>query len=77
MEDKKDIKKMKRMKMIDFAVTVVFVVALVVIYFFWKCELDLFVTILAGLIIAIAGVITYNQYKKIEKLEADAEENKK
>ena len=60
-----------KMKYVDIAVSILFAVALVVIYFFWKCQLDLYVTILAGIILAITGILKYLQYKKLKKLISD------
>ena len=58
-----------KMKYVDIGVSVLFIVALVVIYFFWGCHLDLYVTILAGVVIAATGLTTYVQYKKMKDLE--------
>lgn len=57
------------MKKLDIAIKPLFVIALLVIYFFWKCEYDLIVTIIAGIVIAGASVLTYFQYKKLDELE--------
>ena len=57
------------MKKLDIAIKRLFVIALLVIYFFWKCEYDLIVTIIAGIVIAGASVLTYFQYKKLDELE--------
>lgn len=68
-------KKMK-MKFADIGVSVLFVVALAVIYFFWGCHLDLYVTILAGVVIAATGLTTYVQYKKMKELETKEDNDK-
>lgn len=68
--------KKNKMKYVDIAVTVLFILALVIIYFFWGCHLDLYVTILAALVIAITGLTTYMQYKKIKELTGETEEAK-
>lgn len=68
-------KENNKMKYVDIAVSVVFVLALVVIYFFWGCKLDLYVTVLAGIIIAASVAATYFQNKKIKELSTE-EENK-
>ena len=60
-----------KMKYVDIAVSIIFVVALVVIYFFWKCQLDLYATILAGIILVITGILKFLQYKKLKKLISD------
>ena len=62
------------MKYVDIGVSVLFITALVVIYFFWGCHLDLYVTVLAAIVIAVTGLTTYMQYKKLKDLEG--EENK-
>lgn len=62
-----------KMKFVDVGVSLLFVVALAVIYFFWGCHLDLYVTILALLILAVTGLTTYVQYKKLKELETEEE----
>ena len=54
------------MKKVDIFVKVGFVIALAVIYFFWRCEYDPMVTILALVILLGASALTYFQYKKIQ-----------
>ena len=54
---------MKKMKCIDIAVPVLFVLALVVLY----------VTILAAIILGVTVLTTYIQYKKIDKLQKHEE----
>ena len=66
-----------KMKYVDIGVSVLFIAALVVIYFFWGCHLDLYVTVLAALIIAVTGLTAYLQYKKMKELGADDQENNK
>lgn len=63
-----------KMKYIDIAVPVIFVLALIVIYFFWGCQLDLYITVLAGIVVAVTALTTYLQTKKIEELEKTTEE---
>lgn len=58
-----DEKRMKG-KAADIIVTLVFAIALVVIYFFWKCKWDLPVTIIGLVIAAIMSFIAYRQFKK-------------
>ena len=67
-------KQNNKMKYVDIAVSVVFVLALVVIYFFWGCKLDMYLTVLAGIIIAVSGITTYVQYKKLSELDSDEEQ---
>jgi len=57
------------MKKVDIAIPVLFVLALIAIYFFWGCKLDLYVTILAMLVAFVTGLTTYMQHKKIDELE--------
>ena len=66
-------KENNKMKYVDIAVSVVFVLALVVIYFFWGCKLDLYVTVLAGIIIAASAAAAYVQNKKIKELSPNEE----
>ena len=68
-------KENNKMKYVDIAVSAVFVLALVVIYFFWGCKLDLYVTVLVGIIIVASVAATYFQNKKIKELSTE-EENK-
>ena len=62
-----------KMKFVDVAVSIIFVLALIVIYFFWGCKLDLYITLLAGVVIVITGISKYMQYKKIKKLTSEEE----
>ena len=62
-------KESSKMRRVDVAVKLLFVIALAVIYFFWKCEYDLMVTVIAGIVIIGASVLTYFQYKKLGELE--------
>ena len=64
-EGKKESSKMRR---VDVAVKLLFVIALAVIYFFWKCEYDPLVTVLGLIILAGASVLTYMQFHKIDEL---------
>ena len=57
-----------KMKFVDVAVSIIFELALIVIYFFWGCKLDLYITLLAGVVIVITGISKYVQYKRIKKL---------
>ena len=62
------------MKYVDIAVTIIFILALVVIYFFWGCTWDLYATILAGLVIVVSVLIGHSQNKKLKELEAPEED---
>ncbi len=64
------------MKYIDIAVSVIFILALIVIYFFWGCKWDIYATILALIILLVTSIITYKQYKEIKKLEAEKKTDK-
>ena len=58
------------MKYVDIAVTVIFIIALVGIYFFWGCTWDLYATVLPVLIILVSVIIGFVQNKKMKELEA-------
>lgn len=63
-----------KMKYLDMAVTAIFILSLFVIYFFWGCEIDLYITVLAVLVIAVSVLTTRFQYKKMNELGIDKEE---
>lgn len=63
-----------KMKFVDVAVSIIFVLALVVIYFFWGCKWDMYITILVSIIIVITGISKYVQYKKLKELTSKEEE---
>lgn len=65
-----------KMKYVDIGVSVLFIAALVVIYFFWGCHLDLYVTVLAAVVIAVTALTTYMQYKKMKELESPESDKK-
>lgn len=56
------------MKVLDYVVTVLFLIALVVIAFFWGCSIDPILTAVAGVILIAATVATVMQNNKIKKL---------
>ena len=60
-----------KMKYVDTTVTLLFILSLIVIYFFWGCHLDLYVTVLAGVIILVTAMVKFAQYKKLKELGAD------
>lgn len=69
---------MKKGKVMDILVTCLFVSALVILYFFWKCKWDPIITLIAGIILVVTGFISYKQYKKLNELEkAQKEEQEK
>lgn len=63
-----------KMKTIDIIVAAVFLAALVVIYFFWGCNYDLIVTIIAGVVLIVTGIIAFSQERKLKELQADTVE---
>ena len=56
---------MMKMKYIDTTIAALFLAGLVVLFFFWGCHLDLYMTILAGVIILAAGMVRAVQYKRL------------
>ncbi len=62
-----------KMKFLDIAVPAIFILALIIIYFFWGCKLDLYMTILAGIVVIVTVLTTYLQHKKIKDLEEELE----
>lgn len=63
-----------KMKYVDIGVSVAFIVALLVIYFFWGCHLDLYVTILAAVVILVNALTGIVQYRKMKELKAEEKE---
>lgn len=59
---------MKKQKLLNWIVTIILLIALVVIYFFWGCELDWIVTIIAVLVAAISITLLAYQNKMIKEL---------
>ncbi len=59
---------MKKQNLLNWIVTTVFLIALVVIYFFWGCKLDWIVTIIAVLVAAISITLLLYQNKMIKEL---------
>lgn len=57
-----------KMKYIDTTIALVFILSMVIIYFLWGCHLDLYMTVLAGIVAAVAAVVRFVQYKKIKEL---------
>ena len=62
-----------KMKYVDVAVSIIFVLALIVIYFFWGCKLDLYITILAGIIVIITTISKCLQFKQLKKMDPKKE----
>lgn len=63
------------MKKLDIAVLVIYLIAMIVIYFFWKCKLDLWFTVVALIVVALATVWMFVQHRKLKKLQENEEEN--
>lgn len=66
MEENK--KNNKTKTILDWVVTGLMLIALVVIYFFWGCKMDLWVTILAAVIVIAGTVLLQMQNRKIRKM---------
>lgn len=66
MEENK--KNNKTKTILDWVVTGLMLIALVVIYFFWGCKMDLWVTILAAVIVIAGTVLLQMQNKKIKEM---------
>lgn len=60
----------KTKTILDWVVTGLMLIALVVIYFFWGCKMDLWVTILAAVIVIAGTVLLQMQNKKIKEMNA-------
>jgi len=58
-------------KYLDLAVAVLYIVALVVISFFWGCHLDLYVTVLGAVILVATGAVRVIQNKKLKELTGE------
>lgn len=65
----KIVKEGKQMKKLDIILEVVFVIAIVVLMFFFHCVLDWYMTILAAVVAIGAGIAIYKQHKKLKELE--------
>lgn len=52
----------------DIVAPILFVVALVIIYFFWGCQWDLYITILGVAVAVVFALIAYKKNKKIKEL---------
>lgn len=63
---------MKKQKILNWIITILFLVALIICYFFWGCRLDLIVTIIAVFVAAFSITLLSIQNKKLK--EAGAEE---
>lgn len=63
---------MKKQKMMNWIFTILFLVALAVIYCFWGCSLDMLVTIIA-VIVAVIGILVLSYQNKMIKGFMDKE----
>lgn len=63
---------MKKQNLLNCIITILFLIALAVIYFFWKCKLDLIVTIIA-VIVALISILTLTYQNKVIKNLTDKE----
>lgn len=59
---------MKKQNLLNWIVTILFLIALAVIYCFWGCKWDLIVTIIAVLVAVISMCTLSFQNKKIKEL---------
>lgn len=55
-------------KHVDLLVTILFIIALGVLYFFRGCHLDIYVAIFAIMVVAFSLIISLIQEKKIKEL---------
>ena len=56
-------------KYVDLFITVLYIAALVIIYFFWGCKFDIYITILAAVVVVTNGVVCWTQSKKIKNFQ--------
>lgn len=62
------------MKKLDVIMFAVYFVAMAVLYFFWKCRLDFWFTVVALVFVAAATVGMILQHNKLKKLQKNEEE---
>ncbi len=62
------------MKKLDYGMLLLFLAALFIIFFFWKCHYDPIVTVLGILIAVVSGFTTLVQYRKIKELSSEETE---
>ena len=58
-----------KMKILDVVAPVLLIFALIISYFYWGCNWDLCLTIVAGVIIIVTVLIANKQNKKIKELQ--------
>ena len=61
------------MKIFDIVAPILFMIALVIVYFLWGCKGDLYLTILAAVVIVAAAVVAFVQNAKMKKLKEQNE----
>ncbi|MEF9962603.1 MAG: hypothetical protein RSF69_00365 [Erysipelotrichaceae bacterium] len=61
------------MKTIDYVISALFAVAMVVLYFFGFCDLDLIVLLIGALVLSIALITWHNQSRKLKDLQDQME----
>ena len=55
------------MRVLDYAVLSVFVIALIACAFFWGCQLDAVVTIIAVLVALVSFAATFIQFRRMKQ----------
>lgn len=66
---------MRKQNIVNALVTLLLVIGLIVCFFFWKCTIDLVITILAVIVIVAGLTLLFMQNKKLKELaEADNKE---
>lgn len=63
------------MKKLDAIVLGIYLLAMIVIYFFWKCKLDPWFTVIALAVVAITTVWMVIQHRKLKEFEGNAQED--
>ena len=64
---------MKKQNILNWVVTALFLVGLVICYFFWGCHLDLIFTIVAVVVAIASSTLLAMQNKRIKKLNPTEE----
>jgi len=53
---------------LDWVVSGIVLVAMVVIYFFWGCPIDLWATLLCVIVVVAGSILLHLQHKKLKEL---------
>lgn len=61
---------------LDVIIPIFFLIALIVLYFHWECKWDLYITVLAVLLLAVSCITKIVQYREIKRLTDTANVNK-